>query len=581
MRTATIYNFLIEANIIAGLAILLMIPIRKFFRKQLGNRALCFAWLLVAIRLLCPLALPNPLMNEIVTPFNYDQEAIRPIAGQVRVRVQDALNEAAQSTANSAKEKGMTFAEAIRTEDYRRLQGMADSIYNGSAAKTVMALYLCGMGAVTLWMAVTNIRFRMKLKKNRFEPLSGETLERYRALCARYGVKPVPVYWTDPLSGACLVGVMKPFIALPLAAGEEQALQMLRHEICHIKAKDQLWTLLTLLCCVIHWFNPLVWMAAAMSRMERELRCDDLVTRDMDDEEKRLYAGTLIQAVTRRTMPGMPVLATGMSMTGRKLKTRVGSILAGDRRRKALAVLFALAATALLVLAFGTAATRPAALADNGQETQTEDVRGAMDEAYLAGVPAAQEGEYGPDHLMTNEEQAVAYAKMLWTGPLLQGDLTGATCSVFRLNTEEDGAYDAYVKLPDGRTIGVTGRTAPDSYGVQFWLKNGNVLGASFHSDGSVEYLFNGDMDHYAGEDAKVQGTPEEREELKRQILEIAERLEPGITEKITRVDDLGDEMLRDIRFACFSLEVPGEDSRSVCVTLPDLIVVEYGTGNG
>ena len=127
----------------------------------------------------------------------------------------------------------------------------------------------------------------------------------------------------------------------------------------------------------------------------------------------------------------------------------------------------------------------------------------------------------------------------------------------------------------------MTGRTAPDSYGVQFWLKNGNVLGASFHSDGSVEYLFNGDMDHYAGEDAKVQGTPEEREELKRQILEIAERLEPGITEKITRVDDLGDEMLRDIRFACFSLEVPGEDSRSVCVTLPDLIVVEYGTGNG
>ena len=42
MRTATVYNFLIEANIMASLAILLMIPIRKFLRPRLGSRALCF-----------------------------------------------------------------------------------------------------------------------------------------------------------------------------------------------------------------------------------------------------------------------------------------------------------------------------------------------------------------------------------------------------------------------------------------------------------------------------------------------------------------------------------------------------------
>ena len=60
MRTATVYNFLIEANIMASLAILLMIPIRKFLRPRLGSRALCFAWLLVAVRLLCPVALPIP-----------------------------------------------------------------------------------------------------------------------------------------------------------------------------------------------------------------------------------------------------------------------------------------------------------------------------------------------------------------------------------------------------------------------------------------------------------------------------------------------------------------------------------------
>ena len=82
MRFALVYNFLIEANIMASIAIFLMIPLRKLFRKQLGNSAICFGWLLVAIRLLCPLSLVNPYIHEIRSPFAADT-AIRPIAGQM------------------------------------------------------------------------------------------------------------------------------------------------------------------------------------------------------------------------------------------------------------------------------------------------------------------------------------------------------------------------------------------------------------------------------------------------------------------------------------------------------------------
>ena len=54
MRSAVIYNFLIEANIMASIAILLMMLLRKLLRKPLGNSALCFGWLLTAVRLHCP-----------------------------------------------------------------------------------------------------------------------------------------------------------------------------------------------------------------------------------------------------------------------------------------------------------------------------------------------------------------------------------------------------------------------------------------------------------------------------------------------------------------------------------------------
>ena len=86
MRTALIYNFLIEANVMASIAILLMIVLRKFLRRQMGNSAICFGWLLVAVRLLLPVTLPNPWIAFIRSPFAQDA-AIRPIAGQVKVRL--------------------------------------------------------------------------------------------------------------------------------------------------------------------------------------------------------------------------------------------------------------------------------------------------------------------------------------------------------------------------------------------------------------------------------------------------------------------------------------------------------------
>ena len=60
MRTAVVYNFLLEANLMASIAILLMLPIRRFLRGRLGSRAIYFAWLLVAVRLLCPLHPAQP-----------------------------------------------------------------------------------------------------------------------------------------------------------------------------------------------------------------------------------------------------------------------------------------------------------------------------------------------------------------------------------------------------------------------------------------------------------------------------------------------------------------------------------------
>ncbi len=169
MRTAAIYNFLLESTIIASIAIVLMLLVRKFFRRQLGSRVICFAWLLVAIRLLCPLALPNPIIHEIHTPYNFDQAHIRPIAGQIRVRFNDAVNQVNLRAVNSGINAGKTFAEVNDQPIVKLTNRLNHDLYYGRLAHTVLYVYLTGTAGVAAWFAFANIRFRRRLKKNRIE----------------------------------------------------------------------------------------------------------------------------------------------------------------------------------------------------------------------------------------------------------------------------------------------------------------------------------------------------------------------------------------------------------------------------
>ena len=344
MRSALIYNFLIEANIMASIAILLMIPLRKLFRKQLGNSAICFGWLLVAIRLLCPLSLPNPFIREIRPAFLSD-ETIRPIAGQIKVRLVDAIGDV-----------GRLFWQAGNKEGYSRMQTAAVGLDNGYP-RTIAWIIMIGAVCVLLWFAFSNFRFRKKLRAGRIEEISGDLKEMYLNLCRERKVRSVPVYFTDPVPGACLVGVFRPYIVLPVITAPEDVKNVLTHEICHLKNRDHIWNILRMLCCAIHWFNPLVWLAASMSRTDSELRCDDRVTEAMDEQERKDYANVLVYAAARKSMPGIGVMATGMTMTGKRLKNRVLGVIQNRKPIRAFAFVFMAVAFTCLVGAFATSET--------------------------------------------------------------------------------------------------------------------------------------------------------------------------------------------------------------------------------
>lgn len=433
MRTAVLYNFLLEANIMASIAIVLMVILRKFFRKPLGNSALHFGWLLIAIRLLLPLSLPNPFIYLIRSPYAPDA-AIRPIAGQVQVRLSDFLR--------SLSGKGMIESSLVQQAARSLNRGM----YNASLPITLSKVYLAGVILVGLWFVLINVRFRRELAANRIEPLSGKLLDEYQEMCHRLKVKQLPVYLMDPLPSACLVGAVKPFIALPLTVSPKDALHVLRHELGHYQNRDHLMGLVRLLCCALHWFNPLVWMAAHMSYTDAELRCDERVTRPMDAPEKEAYAGVLVLSAARHNAPGLAMLATGMTQTHKKLKTRVTSILSNRRPIRALALVFVLLASLSLVGAFATHEMKK--------------------ELRLPGLSPLKAGR-----IIQTEEEAIAYAKELLTR------------SEMKLSLRGDLVWEV-IDNPDAEADWIVAGTLPGEdralQSVSFF-RNGRVLAIANH----------------------------------------------------------------------------------------------------
>ena len=52
---------------------------------------------------------------------------------------------------------------------------------------------------------------------------------------------------------------------------------MLRHEKTHMKHGDPLIRVIGTMCTCLHWWNPLVWLAAYLMNQDMEMFCDETV----------------------------------------------------------------------------------------------------------------------------------------------------------------------------------------------------------------------------------------------------------------------------------------------------------------
>lgn len=307
----------------SSLLIVIVLAVRALFRGRMGLRLRYALWLLVLLRLL----VPGTVFQTGLSVLNYV-----PLPQTAAVQAQPS-----QSGGSPSAPEAEPMPVRPEGEAEPRPSGPAaapDSAPAGAAdwRGVLTAVWLGGAGVLAAALLACNLRFYLRLRRmRRAHPIPGIA---------------VPVYVARGLPSPCLYGFPRPAVYLtPAAAGEPELLgHVLRHELTHRRHGDHIWAVLRAAALALHWYNPLVWLAAVLSRRDGELACDEGALQGADDRERAAYGRTLIRLVTARPSAGeLLCCATTMTAGTSSLKERIAMIA---RKPRTLAAV--LAAVALL-----------------------------------------------------------------------------------------------------------------------------------------------------------------------------------------------------------------------------------------
>ncbi len=196
--------------------------------------------------------------------------------------------------------------------------------------QTLFLLWLSGAGllaGIILWHYVS-----LTIRVQDGYPIRSQLVSDLLIRCRRrLGVRtPIRCVATNAVSCPALLGWLRPQLLIPKdlfhVIGRRQLIHIFLHELTHLKRGDIMLGWIMALCQILHWFNPLVWLAFYLMRADREMACDHKALSMLKPHQTRQYGLTLLQLLEHCQPVGpLPALA-GISPNLAQLKRRVRTI---------------------------------------------------------------------------------------------------------------------------------------------------------------------------------------------------------------------------------------------------------------
>jgi beta-lactamase regulating signal transducer with metallopeptidase domain len=326
---------LLRMSGVASILIVLVLAAQWLCGRRLRPRWRYALWLLVLLRLALPWTIPSPasLFNVVKMPA-----AARPVRAELT-----PVKAASASIGNDNE---------------------AATAVSASAGHWLAWLWAAGALSLASCALISHHTFRRRV--SRLRPLTdGPTLSLLEDCKALMGVStPVTLVETETINGPTLFGFVRPRLLLPAGLVSSFTREELRHvflhELAHIKRHDILTGWVTTGLQVLHWFNPLVWLAFYRLRADRELACDALALSRAPTDEKESYGLTIVKLLEGFGQPLWRPSLAGILENRQQMKERISMIARFNKTDQgpALAILV-LAALALVTLTDAQVQTQP------------------------------------------------------------------------------------------------------------------------------------------------------------------------------------------------------------------------------
>jgi len=314
--------------------ILLLAAVRFILRRHIAPAMVFAGWLLVAGVLLMPLRLPVPW-----DPLGLGKTAkLRPAAPPAAVVYAAEPLMPEEGRAYSVQALGPVDAEAAA---HRAQEHIGFDVFDVKVSTTrsvvgsAALVWLAGVAGLLLLRGLALVRLRRKLACSRLA-VDGRIAAMVRQGCAALGIARMPEIVVTPMIGTpALCGVFLPQLLFPVGFADRLSAEELRwvvlHELGHLRRRDLLAQALLQFACAVHWFNPLVWVAAWLARHDCELACDAFVLRHAKADGGGDYGRTLLKVLGRTSGRNSLPAAVGIVEGKRQLLKRIMRI--ADYRR--------------------------------------------------------------------------------------------------------------------------------------------------------------------------------------------------------------------------------------------------------
>lgn len=326
-----VFEILFQMSIQASVLIAVVLVLR-FFIRRLPKIYSCCLWLLVLLRLLCPVFIESNLSLQPVgteslqfgqkelestlpeiekTDMQISQEekdgyfnsnsaendmVLPPLPGnpleEMIVPVAESLPEETQLPELGSTGEIQVAAKSQEEQEPQKAEWEITRILCGAWLAGTIILLLCYLAQYGRMRWQLRMAVRMEQREN---------------------------VWFGDVDSPFVMGVIRPRIYIPYGIEEKSLVHILHHEEMHIRHLDPQLRLLFMAAVCLHWWNPLVWIAVHFMNQDMEMFCDEAALKNATLEEKKEYSRTLLGFAMRRSGLGV-MLGFGESNTKKRVE---------------------------------------------------------------------------------------------------------------------------------------------------------------------------------------------------------------------------------------------------------------------